>query len=174
MPPRSCAPPVPEGQNSTARMPQQGFHSKNSTTGFPQEGAHSKNSTTGFSRCLPDASQMPLTRDFGNNFGGILGQRFGHDLAFGERTRRISGVPLHIILSRIFLDGSGLSMEPWYGHFLLRSWENGGRLENGRKNKKMKVRITKFPIVENVPTPRESIFKLCAASQLPYRAQFKK
>ena len=117
-------------------------------------------------RCLPGPS--------GNNFGGILGQRFGHDLAFGERTRRISGVPLHRISSRIFLDGSGLSMEPWHGHFLLRSWENGGRLENGRKSVKMEVLRMKFPIVENVPTSRESIFKLCTASQLPYRAKFKK
>ena len=61
----------------------------------------------------------------GSHFGFILGQRFGHDLALGERSRRISGISLHIISLRIFLDGSGLSMEPWHGHFLLPSWENG-------------------------------------------------
>ena len=32
----------------------------------------------------------------------------------------------------------------------------------------------KFSIVENVPTPRESIFKLCTASQRPYTAKSKK
>ena len=103
-----------------------------------------------------------------------MGQCFGHDLAFGERTRRISGVPLHRITLRIFLDGSGLSMEPWHGHFLLRSWENGGRLENGRKIQKLEVLRMKFSIVENVPTPWESIFKLFPASQLPYRAKIQK
>ena len=42
-----------------------------------------------------------------------------------------------------------------------------------RSNKSENKRETQFsemklPIVENVPTPWESIFKLCTASQLPY------
>ena len=37
----------------------------------------------------------------------------------------------------------------------------------------MKVLRMTFAIVENVPTPWESIFKLFPASQLPYRAKIK-
>ena len=73
------------------------------------------------------------------NFDFILGQCFDHSLAFGERSRRISGISLHIISVRIFLDGSGLSMQPWPGHSLLPSCENGcqvGKVGNGLKEKK--------------------------------------
>ena len=38
----------------------------------------------------------------------------------------------------------------------------------------MKVLRMTFAIVENVPTPWESIFKLFPASQRPYRAKIKK
>ena len=47
----------------------------------------------------------------GSHFRFILGQRFDPDLALGERSRRISGISLHIILVRIFLDGSGIRIE---------------------------------------------------------------
>ena len=49
-----------------------------------------------------------------------------------------------------------------------------GRSGNGRKQLKQKVLRMKFSIVGNVPTPRESIFKLSSASQLPYDAKFEK
>ena len=61
----------------------------------------------------------------GSRFGLILGQCFGHDLALGERSQRISGISLYIILLHIFLDGSGLRIEVRQGHFLLPSRENG-------------------------------------------------
>ena len=108
---------------------------------------------------------------FGSHFGSILGQRFGHDLALGERSRGISGISLCRISLRIFLDGSGLSMGPWHGHFLLPSWSGGEGREKVEKSRKMTVLRMMSSIVENVPTPRESIFKLFPASQLPYRAK---
>ena len=49
-----------------------------------------------------------------------------------------------------------------------------GRLENGRKSKKKKVLRMKFSIVENVPTSRDSIFKLSPASQRPSGAKNQK
>ena len=58
-------------------------------------------------------------------FWSILGQRFGHDSAFGKRSGGISGISLHRILLRIFLDGSGIRIEEWHGNLLVPSWENG-------------------------------------------------
>ena len=49
----------------------------------------------------------------------------------------------------------------------------GVGLGGSKKRRKMKVLRMKFSIVENVPTPRGIIFKLCTASQLPYRAKSK-
>ena len=46
--------------------------------------------------------------------GRILGsfwERFGHDLALGERSRGISGISMYKISLRIFMDGSGLRVE---------------------------------------------------------------
>ena len=51
------------------------------------------------------------------------------------------------------------------------SWKKSDISEKCRKSQKMKVLRMKFSIVENVPTPRESIFKLSTASQLAYRAK---
>ena len=42
-----------------------------------------------------------------------------------------------------------------------------------KKGRKQKVLGMKLPIVENVPTPWESILKLWAASQLPYNEKNK-
>ena len=50
-------------------------------------------------------------------------------------------------------------------------WEGRERVE---KSRKMKVLRMKSSIVENVPTPWESLFELFPASQLPYRAKNKK
>ena len=73
----------------------------------------------------------------GSHFGSILGQRFGHDLALGERSRGISGISLCRISLRVFLDGSGLSMGPRHGHFLLPSWSGGeGREKVGKQKMK--------------------------------------
>ena len=49
------------------------------------------------------------------------------------------------------------------------------RLRGSEKNRgnKKKVLKMRFSIVENVPTPCDIIFKLCAASQLPYGAKSK-
>ena len=58
-------------------------------------------------------SDVPLTQDFGDNFGGVLRQCFGHDWVFGERSRGISGISLHRMSLRIFLDGSGLRIKAW-------------------------------------------------------------
>ena len=71
--------------------------------------------------CLcPDGLALPrwvgFAQDLGNNFGDIFRQRFCNDLAFGERSGGISGSSLHIILLRIFLDGSGLRIEVRSGH----------------------------------------------------------
>ena len=49
-----------------------------------------------------------------------------------------------------------------------------GKVGKWSKNdKNIKVLRMKFSIVENVPTPRESIFTLSRASQLPYSEQNK-
>ena len=73
-------------------------------------------------------------------FWSILGQRFGHDSAFGKRSGGISGISLHRIALHIFWDGSGLKIVLRRGRFVLPSWENvcqvgkvGKRSENGRK-----------------------------------------
>ena len=50
----------------------------------------------------------------------------------------------------------------------------GVRLQGSKKCWKMEVLRMTSSIVENVPTPRETIFKLSPASQLPYRAKIKK
>ena len=50
-------------------------------------------------------------------------------------------------------------------------WEGRKRVE---KSRKMKVLRMKSSIVENVPTPWESLFELFPASQLPYRAKLNK
>ena len=121
---------------------------------------------------------MTCVAQDGSHFEYILGQHFSHDLTLGERPHRISGAHLHIILLRVFLDGSGIRIEAWHGHLLVPSWENGcqvGKVGGRSKtSRKMKVLGMKLPIVENVPTPRESIFRLFAASQRPYRAKNKK
>ena len=41
-----------------------------------------------------------------------------------------------------------------------------------KKIEKQKVLRMKQPIVENVPMPRESIFKLFPSSQLPYTSKY--
>ena len=46
--------------------------------------------------------------------------------------------------------------------------------ERVKKSRKMKVLRMKCSIVENVPTPRESLLELFPASQLPYRAKIQK
>ena len=46
--------------------------------------------------------------------------------------------------------------------------------ERVKKSRKIKVLSMKSSIVENVPTPRESLLELFPASQLPYRAQIQK
>ena len=43
-----------------------------------------------------------------------------------------------------------------------------------RKSRKIEVLRMKFSILENVPTPRERVFKLCTASQRPYKCQIQK
>ena len=106
--------------------------------------------------------------------GGMLGQRFGNDSVLCERSHAISCISLHRISLRIFLDRSGLSIGPCHGHFLLPSWENGCRVGNSPKSRKMTVLRMPYSIVENVPTPRESIFKLFPASQRPYGAKNQK
>ena len=58
----------------------------------------------------------------GLHLGFILEQRFGHDLALGERSQRILAISLYIILLRIFLDVSGLRIEVHLGQRLLPSW----------------------------------------------------
>ena len=63
------------------------------------------------------------------------------------------------------------------GTFCCRVGQMGvglGGSESGRKSQKMKVLRMKSSIVENVPTPWESLFELFPASQLPYRAKIKK
>ena len=112
-----------------------------------------------------------LTQDCWDNLGGMLGQCFGHDSVLCERSRGISCISLHIILFRICLDKSGLSIGPCHGHFLLPSWKNRCQVGSGTKSQKMKVLRMAFSIVENVPTPRESIFELFPASQRPYGAK---
>ena len=57
----------------------------------------------------------------------------------------------------------------WGGGLIMDYWEGGQQ-----KCRKTKVLRMKFSIVENVPTPWESIFKLFPASQLPYRAKIQK
>ena len=49
----------------------------------------------------------------------------------------------------------------------------GLRLRGSKKVDFLKVLRMGFSIVENVPTPCGIIFKLCTASQLPYRAKSK-
>ena len=124
--------------------------------------------------CCPTPRFMFLDWNHCDNFGCMLGQRFGHGSVLCERSRGISCVSLHRISLRIFLDRSGLSIGTCHGHFLLPSWENGCQVGNGPKSRKMKVLRMAYPIVENVPTPRESIFKLFPASQRPYRAKKQK
>ena len=46
--------------------------------------------------------------------------------------------------------------------------------ERVQKGPKMKALRMKFSILENVPTPQESILKLCTASQRPYMAKSQK
>ena len=58
-----------------------------------------------------------------DNVGDIFGH-FCNDLALDERPGGNYDISLHRISLRIFLDGSGLSMEPWRGHFLLPSWSD--------------------------------------------------
>ena len=43
------------------------------------------------------------------------GQHFGHDLGLDERSQGISNASLYRISPRIFLDGSGLGIEPRRG-----------------------------------------------------------
>ena len=111
---------------------------------------------------------------FGSHFGPILGQCFGHDSAFGERSQIISGVSLYIILLRIFLNRSGLRREPWRRHFVSLSWANGcqvGRVRNRWGETKMKVIRTKFSALEIVPTSDDKVLRPSLASQLPYNAR---
>ena len=49
-----------------------------------------------------------------------------------------------------------------------------GRSGKGQKSQKMKVIRMKCSIVENVPTPRESLLELFLTSQLPYGAKIQK
>ena len=121
------------------------------------------------SRSMFQFEQVAL--DHWSNLGGMLGQRFGHDSFLCKRSRGNSVISLRIILLRMFLDRSGLIIGPCHGHFFLPSWENGRRVGNSPKSRKMKVLRMAYSIVENVPTARESIFELCPASQCPYRAK---
>ena len=66
---------------------------------------------------------------------------------------------------------SGRSVGYFGVHFGTSGWE--GR-ERGKKSRKMKVLRMKCSIVENVPTPRESLLELFLTSQLPYRAKIRK
>ena len=75
----------------------------------------------------------------GSHFGVILGHGFGHDLALGVRSQRISGISLHRITLCISLDGSGLRIEVRQGCFLLPSWANGCQVGKvGEWSKKVK------------------------------------
>ena len=105
---------------------------------------------------------------------GQKSQRFGYDSVLCERSRGISCISLHRILFCICLDKSGLSIGPCHGHFLLPSWKNKCQVGSGTKSRKIKVLRMAFSIVENVPTPRESIFELFPASQRPYGAKNQK
>ncbi len=60
-----------------------------------------------------------------SHFGSILGQHFGRDSAFGKRSGGFSGISLHRISLRIFLDGSGIRIEAWHGLFLAPSCQDG-------------------------------------------------
>ena len=60
------------------------------------------------------------------------------------------------------------------GDLLLEKLRPALRLRGSNKCQKMKVPRMKFSILENAPTPRESIFKLCTASHRPYMAKSKK
>ena len=110
-------------------------------------------------RCLPDASQM-LPRCLPDDPQVLC-----------ERSRGISCISIHRILFRICLDKSGLSIGTCRGHFLLPSWKNRCQVRNDTKSRKNKVLRMAYSMVENVPTPSESIFKLCPASQLPHTAK---
>ena len=122
----------------------------------------------------PDASQGSSWESCHRAPAGQKSQRFGHDSVLCERSRGISYISLHRISMCIFLDRSGLSIGPRRGHFLLPSSENGCQVGNGPTSRKMKVFRMAYSIVENVPTPRESIFKLFLASQRPYGAKNQK
>ena len=50
----------------------------------------------------------------------------------------------------------------------------GVGLGGSKKDRKMKVLRMRSSIVENVPTPQESLLELFPASQLPYRAKIQK
>ena len=50
----------------------------------------------------------------------------------------------------------------------------GVGLGGSKKSRKMKVLRMRSSIVENVPTPQESLLELFPASQLPYRAKIQK
>ena len=64
--------------------------------------------------------------------------------------------------------GSPDLLDVWQVRRGLTRWEGRERV---KKSRKMKVLRMRSSIVENVPTPRETIFKLSPASQLPYRAK---
>ena len=97
-------------------------------------------------------------------FRCILEQRLGHDLAFGERSRRISDISLHIILLRIFPDGSGLTKDGAIVFVFfapeLGKWGSSWEDWNIVKKTKIEVLGMKFSIMEIVPTLDDDVFKL--------------
>ena len=56
-------------------------------------------------------------------------------------------------------------------HFGTSGWEGPERIEKSRESTVLRIKCS---IVENVPTPRESLLELFLTSQLPYRAKIKK
>ncbi len=116
-----------------------------------------------------------LTRDFQARSRNIFGQCFGYDLALDERSQAISGISLHIISPRIFLDGSGSKMGPWHGQFLLPSSGNGrqvGRVGHRSKKGEIKVLRMSLPIPGNVPTSARSVLHTFPASHGPYSEKY--
>ncbi len=54
---------------------------------------------------------VPSVEYLGQLFEVLFEHFFCHDLALDARSQGISGISLHIISLRIFLDGSGLRIE---------------------------------------------------------------